>query len=193
MIGKSVEVRDSLSFAAPSSVVIALQIYCSSYNGSLAGWELAGAEAHKFYGVWRLNMLLAHNLLRETHRFFLPMLAPEAVSAKGEILARFIAFFRGRRTAPNHEVVTAALLLARHRRSMLARNIAYVMSQSGPASPQLVRSVVMKRKAMEPPPENAWRLPYLAKLLAQREQLDTLSMEEEEGKVQQLIDSLCIS
>ena len=162
-----------------------------------AGWELGGAEAHKFYGVWRLNVLLAHNLPRETHRFFLPMLAPEAVSAKGEILARFVAFFRGLRTAPSHEVVTAALLLARDRRSMLARNIAYVMSQSGQdpwtASPQLVRSVIMKREAVEPPPEDAWRMPYLAKLLAQREQLHTLSMEEEEARVQQLIDSLCKS
>ena len=197
LIGKSVEVLDSLSFAAPSSVLRALQINCSSYYGSLAGWELGGAEAYKFYGVWRLNMLLAHNLPRETHRFFLPMLAPEAVSAKGEILARSVAFFQGRRTAPNHEVVTANLLLARHRRSMLVRNIAYVMSQSGQdpwmASPQLDRSVVMKPEAVEPPPENAWRLPYLAKLLAQREQLHTLSMEEEEGKVQQLIDSLCKS
>ena len=51
----------------------------------------------------------------------------------------------------------------------------------------------MKREAVEPPPEDAWRLPYLAKLLAQREQLHNLSMEEEEARVQQLIDSLCKS
>ena len=197
LIGKSCEVRDSFAFAAPSSVLRALQVYCSSYYGSLAGWDLEGAEAQKFYGVWRLNVLLSHNLPRETHRYFLPMLAPGAVSAKGEILARFVSFFRGLRTAPSHEVVTAALLLARDRRTTLAKNIAFVKSQTGQdpwtASPQLVRSVILQKEAVEPPPEEAWRLPYLAKLLGQRDQLHTLGMEEEETRVQLLIDSLCKS
>ena len=50
LIGKTVEVRDSFPFASPPSVLRALQVYCSSYYGSLAGWELEGAEAQKFYG-----------------------------------------------------------------------------------------------------------------------------------------------
>ena len=95
LIGKTVEVRDSFSFASPPSVLRALQIYCSSYYGNLAGWELEGAEAQKFYGVWRLNVVLTHNLPRGTHRYFLPMLAPGAVSARGQILSRFVKFFRG--------------------------------------------------------------------------------------------------
>ena len=81
LIGKTVEVRDSFSFASPPSVLRALEVYCSSYYGSLAGWDLEGAEAQKFYGVWRLNVVLTHNLPRATHRYFLPMLAPGAVSA----------------------------------------------------------------------------------------------------------------
>ena len=67
LISKLVEVRDSFAFASPSSVLRALQVYCSSYYGSLAGWELEGAEAQKFYGVWRLNVLLTHKLPRATH------------------------------------------------------------------------------------------------------------------------------
>ena len=51
----------------------------------------------------------------------------------------------------------------------------------------------MKKEAVEPPPEEAWRLPYLAKLLGQQDQLHTLGMEEEETRVQLLIDSLCNS
>ena len=142
-------------------------------------------------------MLLSHNLPRETHRYFLPMLAPGAVSAKVEILSRFVSFFRSLRAAPSHEVVSATLLLARDRRTTLARNIAFVQSQTGQdpwtASPQLIRSVITQRECVEPPSEDAWRLPYLAKLLAQREQLHTLGMEEEETRVQLLIDSLCKS
>ena len=40
LIGKSVEVWDSFTFAAPSSELRALQVYCLSYYGSLAGREL---------------------------------------------------------------------------------------------------------------------------------------------------------
>ena len=197
LIGKSVEVRDSFGFASPPSVLRALQVYCSSYYGSLAGWQLAGPEAHKFYGVWRLNILLTHNVPRATHRYFLPLLAPGAVSAKAEIMARFVKFFRGLRAAPSHEVVSAALLLARDMRTTLAKNIAYVETLTGQdawaASPQLVRGIIMKTETVAPPPQDTWRLPYLAKLLQQRETLHSMGMDEEEETVQGLIDTLCTS
>ena len=89
LIGKSVEVRDSFNFASLLSVLRALDIYCSSYYGTLSRWDLYGPEANQFYGVWRINVLLTHNLPRGTLRYFLPMLAPGAVSAKSEILVRF--------------------------------------------------------------------------------------------------------
>ena len=197
LISKLVEVRHSIAFASPSSVLRALQVYCSSYYGSLAGWELEGAEAQKFYGVWRLNVLLTHKLPRATHRYFLPMLSPGAVSARAEILSRFIKFFRSLRAAPSHEVVSAALLLARDKRSTLAKNIDYVEKVTGQdawvASPQLVCSIVVERETVAPNEEDEWRLPYLAKLLEQRVQLHTLGMSEEEERVQELINSLCIS
>jgi hypothetical protein len=197
LIGKSVEIRDSFNFASTPSVLRALRVYCSSYYGSLAGWDLEGAEAQKFFGVWRLNVLLTHKLPRATHRYFLPLLAPGAIYARAEVLARFIKFFRGLRAAPSHEVVSAALLLARDMRSTLAKNIAYVEKVTGQdawaASPQLVRTLAMERETVAPPDEDAWRLPYLSKLLEQRVQLHILGMKEEEEIVQSLIDSLCIS
>ena len=80
---------------------------------------------------------------------------------------------------------------------MLARNIAYIERLTGQdawaASPDMVRSIAIKREAVAPAPEDAWRLPYLAKLLEQRQQLHSLGMDKEEEKVQQLIESLCIS
>ena len=69
LIGQSVEVRDSFSFASPTSVLRALQVYCTSYYGSLAGWDLGSQEVTQFYGVWRLNVLLTHNLPRATPIF----------------------------------------------------------------------------------------------------------------------------
>ena len=197
LIGKTVEVRDSFSFTLPPSFLRALEIFFSSNHGSLEGWEPEGAEAQKFFGVWRLNVLLTHNLPRAKHRYFLPMLPPGAVSASGEIVARFVSFFRGLRKAPIQEVVSAALFLARDRRSKLGKNLAYVESQTGQdpwtASPELVRRSAMEREVVEPPPQDAWRLTYLAKLLRQWQQLHRLGLKVEEERVQQLIDSLCIN
>ena len=51
----------------------------------------------------------------------------------------------------------------------------------------------MEREVVEPPPEDAWRLPYLAKLMRQRQQLHRLGLKVEEEGVQQLINSLCIN
>ena len=62
LIGKSVEVQDYFRFVSAPSVLRALNVYRSSYYGSLAGWDLEGPEARKFYGVWRLNVLLTHNV-----------------------------------------------------------------------------------------------------------------------------------
>ena len=51
----------------------------------------------------------------------------------------------------------------------------------------------MEREVVAPAPEDAWRLPYLAKLLEQRQQLHSLGTDKEEERVQHLIESLCIS
>ena len=185
------EVRDSFSFASLPSVLKALQVYCSSYYGSLAGWELEGPEAKKFFGVWRLNILLTHNGPRATHRYFLPLLAPGTVSARGKILSRFVKFFRGLRAAPSHKVFSAALLLARDMRTTLARNLEYGQDPWA-AIPNLIRSILLEQETVAPLPMDAWRLPYLTKLLGQREQLH-LGMKEETERVKQLIESLCVS
>ena len=46
---------------------------------------------------------------------------------------------------------------------------------------------------MAPPPEDAWRIPFLSKLLEQREKLHWMGMDREEERVQELINSLCKS
>ena len=119
------------------------------------------------------------------------------MSAKAEIAGRFVSFFRSLRTAPSHEVVCAALLTARDARTTLGKNISYLERLSGQdvwaASPTLVRTTIMERETVAPPPEDAWRLPFLSKLLEQREKLHWMGMDKEEEKVQELIDSLCKS
>ena len=106
------------------------------------------------HGVWKLNILMSHNVPGATHQYFLPVLAPDAVSAKAEILARSIKFFQVLRAAPSQEVVTASLMLARDMRTTLAKNLAYVERLTGQdtwaAGPNLIRTIVSQKEIMEP-------------------------------------------
>ena len=60
-------------------------------------------------------------------------------------------------------MVSAALLLARNRRTTLAQNIGCVTGQDAwAASPQQVCSIAVERETVVPQEEDKWRLPYLA-------------------------------
>ena len=123
--------------------------------------------------------------------------APGSVSAWGEKATRFVKFFRGLWSAPSPQVLTAALLLARNQRTTLAHTIVYIERLTGQdswaASQNLVKGIVIECEAVAPAPEDAWPLPYLEKFMEQRHQLHTLGIEQEKGRVQQLIEWLCIS
>ena len=88
-------------------------------------------------------------------------------------------------------------MLARDMRTTLAKNLAYVERLTGQdawaANPNLIRTIVSQKKIVEPPDVDIWRLPYLTKLLGQRQLLLKLGMDEEKEEVQELINSLCIS
>ena len=79
--------------------------------------------------VYGVNVLLTHKLLRGTRKYFVPVLAPGAVSAKSEIM--FVKLFCELCAAPRHEVPTASFFLARYPRRTLGRNEALVEEASG--------------------------------------------------------------
>ena len=56
-----------------------------------------------------------------------------------------------------------------------------------------VRKAVREREAVPVPPQDAWRVPYLRKLLEERLKQHYRGEKEEEAKVQSYIDSLCVN
>ena len=56
-----------------------------------------------------------------------------------------------------------------------------------------VRRAIKERETVEVPPEDAWRVPYLQKLLEQRLKHHYKGEKEEETKVQSYINSLCVN
>jgi hypothetical protein len=193
-IGQSVEVRQTYSFASPAEVLRALDLYCSSYYGSML-WDLGTVAALQFFNTWAVNVKLAWNLPRGTHTYFLPFLAPESIPARVEVMARMVGFFRNLRKSPSHEVVTASLLAGRDLTTTLGMNLRLVEEESNldpwVCSPSRVRTALLAAATKPVPEADRWRPPYLAKLLEHRQQLHYCGLDTQQQATQELIDTLC--
>ena len=197
-IGKSVEVRDSFGFASPPEVLTALNLYCTSYYGCLAGWDLGSATAGAFFSAQTVGIKLAWGVPRATRTYLVQQcLAPGATSARAEVLARFAGFYTGLRNAPSQEVRTMALLCGRDLRTTTGSNIRVVEEASGlsvwTSTTAQVRRAVRQKETVTVPPGDYWRLPYLRRLLERRLQYHYRGDKEQESRVQSLIDSLCVN
>ena len=150
-----------------------------------------------FFNSWKTNVKLAWEVPRGTRTFIVQqLLAPGMVSARAEVFGRFVGFLRGLRSAPSHEVRAMVALTARDLRTVTGQNIRTVEEATGGlvdvwvASPDSVRAAVMTVETVSVPECDSWRLPYLGKLLEERQGLYYSDADRE--YVQQLIESLCI-
>ena len=197
-IGKSVEVRESFGFASPPDVLTALNLYCTSYYGCLAGWDLGSAASSAFFSAQKTGVKLAWGVPRATHTYLVQQcLAPGATSARAEVLARFAGFFAGLRNAPSQEVRTVALLAARDLRTTTGANIRLVEQASGlsvwNSTTAQVRAAIRQKETVTVPAGDSWRPAYLRKLLEQRIHHHYQGDKERETFFQSLIDSLCVN
>ena len=69
------------------------------------------------------------------------------------------------------------------------------ISQLNPWTARLgqLKQALVSSETVDVPLEDRWRLPYLCTLLAQRREFQNLAMEEEEARVNELIDSLVMN
>ena len=125
------------------------------------------------------------------------VLATGLTSAKTEVLARFVSFFRALRFAPSHEVRTVTSLVSRDLRTVTGRNLALVGELSGEnpwtVSTHLVRESLRRQETVVPQEMDTWRCSYLSKLLEQRQEAHYLGMEREKEELNNLIHSLCLN
>ena len=143
-------------------------------------------------------MKLAWGVPRATHTYLVQQcLAPGATSARAEVLARFAGFYSGLRNSPSPEVRTVALLCGRDLRTTTGSNIRAVEEASGlsvwNSTTAQVRKAVRQKELVAVPARDGWRLPYLRRLLEQRLQYHYQGDIANEGRVQSLVDSLCVN
>ena len=189
--------HQSFSFASPVEVLRALQVYCTSYYGSML-WDFRGVGATQFFNAWTTAIKLTWDCPRATRTYLVQkVLACESMSAKSEILSRFCKFFQGLCSSPSREVAILANLVARDIRSPTGSNIQLIagLTESDPwtVGPTTIRSKLTDSEEAPVEDMDMWRLKYLSLLFEQKQEWLYRGVEEEKRKVQQIVDSLCVN
>ena len=195
-ITKSLDTREMFSFASPIEVLKTLKVYTGSFYGSNL-WELGGQMASQVYSAWGTNVRLAWSVPRATRGYIAQqVLSPEITSARVDILSKYVGFFRGLRASPSPEVSFMAYFTARDLRTVTGRNLRFVRDESGldpwTESPARVKKVLAEIRD-DVPTGDEWRLPYLGKLLEQKQRAHYGGFTAETERLSGLIDSLCMN
>ena len=126
------------------------------------------------------------------------MLAPEVTSLRVNLLLRFRTFFRRLLTSTSPEVQVAVRLAARDIQSSVGSNLALIRKESGgldpwTSSPGQLKTALLKAEIVPVPAEDAWRIPYLRRLLDERTAHFYSRETKEEERVSSLINSLVVN
>ena len=170
-IDKSIEIRETFSFADPIQILQAVNIYCCDHYGSML-WDLYGDMAGQYYRCWNTCAKLAWNCPRSTHSYFVTcQLAADFVSIRTKILGTYVKFFKTLLNSKCPEVALVANLVGRDVQSTTGKNIARLPEETGlnpwVATPFMIKKLLMENEATVPV-EDKWRLPLLEKLILQR-------------------------
>ena len=196
-INSSVEIREVFKFAAPAEVIKSLKIHSNSFYGSCL-WDLGGDKAKQVYTAWSTSVKLAWGCPQQTRTYILQqVLSGGYTSAKVDILSRYVKFFHSLRFSSSYEVQVLSRLLARDIQSVTGKNLRFVqdLSQLDPwtTSCGRLKEALIAEELVEVPLLDRWRLPYLCTLLSQRRQAHNLALEDEENRLEDLINSLVIN
>ena len=168
-----VKTRETFSFAHPVEQLEAVEKYCCSVYGSNL-YDFTDNEFGMICSAWRTGVKLAWGVHRGCRTYLLQqVLAPGIISLRVNLLMRFRTFFRSLLESPSPEVQVAVRLAARDVRSSVGSNLALLRKESGGLDPWTVapgqlRTALLKKEEAAIPARDAWRIPYLRRLLAER-------------------------
>ena len=197
-IDSSVKIRETFHFAHPNEQLQAIKKYCTSVYGSNL-YDFNSNEFRMIASAWKTGVKLAWGAHWGCRTYLVQqVLAPEVTSHRVNLLLRFRTFFRSLLSSPRPEVQVAARLAARDKRSGVGSNLAVLCQDSGgldpwTSSPGQLKAALLRGEAVEVPPQDAWRVPYLSRLLAARLKCYYSGDVKEEKQLMSLIDSLVIN
>ena len=190
-IGKSLEVRESFSFAMPAQVLGAVKLYASDLYGGML-WKLEDKSAQKVMNCWNTTVKDVWGVTRATHTATAKWLACGHTSFKEDLLARWVKYYQSMLTSPSPEVTTIARIAANDQRTTTASNNRLITDlglDPATATPRMVRERLEEEEPVESEEQMA-RMGLLLELLQKRgDGFD--EGEEEDQDFNTLIDFLC--
>ena len=142
--------------------------------------------ATQYFNTWNTCVKLAWGLPRNTHTYFLDYLSGGLVSARVDILGRYLGFYRSLLSSPSREVTILARIVAKDIRSTTAKNLRLLELETDGMTWSASNPAVKKKLL-----QNG----SLGGLLEQRDQLRYAGQEDhaQVELIQSLVDSLCSS
>ena len=189
-IERSVEIRETFSFALPEQVLRAVQIYCLHLYGGML-WEFDSDKTGEFCRAWRTCVKLVYAVPRSTKTFIVDhYLAANFDPVLKELFSRYVKFVKSLRNSASIEVQALFNIVKKDIQSNTGKNIHVIQTETG-LNPLKITSRTMRDHKMinEIPPMDVWRIPLLDKLLKQRRDLETQMMNT--GEVEHLINGVC--
>ena len=190
-IGKSVDVRESFSFAKPDQVLQMVQLLCTDAYGSML-WDLRSSQAEQFFKCWNTCVKLVYGVPCQTFTYLVEgYFAQSFVTLRNQVLSRYPGFFRNLLSSPSKEVRMLASMVAADPRSTTCSNLKYLreitsLDQAEQFSSRRIRESLPVKSV---PARETWRLGLITELMNLR------SIRYREVKDFQqicgMIDSLC--
>ena len=197
-IDSHVKVRETFGFAHPEEQLLAVEKYCTSVYGSNL-YDFNDNEFNMICSSWRTGVKLAWGVHRGCQTYLMQqVLAPGVISLRVNLLLRYRTFFRRLLESPSPEVQVPARLAARDLRSSVGSNLALIRKESGgldpwTAGPGQLKKALSQNEIVPVPAGDAWRVPFLQRLLEERLQHFYTGDKLQEKRVQGLIDSLVVN
>ena len=191
-IETAMEIQETFHFARPQEILRATQVYGGHWYGSML-WDLYSEKVGQVFRSWNTSVKTAWGVPRSTHTFIVEhLLARDTPTVKQQLVGRYVNFFRSLILSKSPEVQVVANLAGRCARSTTGRNLLNIQRETS-LDPWLTPAWKVSAAVQKSPlPENEkWRLHYLMKLIAARQELESSCGNTEE--VNSLIDSLCSS
>ena len=153
--------------------------------------------ANQVYNSWGTAVRLTWSVPRATRSYLVEqVLSPDITSVRTDILAKYVGFFQSLKVSPSYEVSFMAHLISRDLRSVTGRNLKMVEDETGLSpwrqTPAKFKKALASVKE-DVPATDHWRPGYLGLLLEQRQEAHYGGHQEEEDRINGLIESLCIN
>ena len=191
-IEKTLEIRETFSFAHPDQIIRAMEIFSSDCYGLMLH-DLSSQSTESIFKCWNTAIKLIWNVPRSTYTYIVEnLLAENFISLRNQIYSRYSSFFQSLLKSSSKEVSFLANIVSRDAQSVTSRNINLVKNACG-LSPWDYSSTRVK-SALEKipvPGNNSWRLPLLTKLLEMRSLQEKLLQKTD--RLTEMINSLCDS